>query len=342
MAASGHGISLGRLAHQFKLQLRGNPQHQIRGVATLASAGSDHLAFMANPLYRSQLKDTKAGVVVLSADDAEHFDGNVLIADDAYLAWAKLAAQFDRRSKISGGVHPSAVVDASAQIDDTAAIDAGVVVGERAVIGANVRIGAGSFIGADCHVGANSRLEPRVVLQSNVKLGQRVIIHPGAVIGADGFGLAFDGAAGQWIKVPQLGGVSIGDDSEVGANTTIDRGALEDTIIGCDVRLDNQIQIAHNVVVGDHTAMAGCSAVAGSARIGKYCMIAGGVGILGHLELCDRVTVTAMSLVTRSINKPGTYSSGTPLQDNAQWRRNAVRIRQLDDLARRVRRLEHE
>jgi UDP-3-O-[3-hydroxymyristoyl] glucosamine N-acyltransferase len=207
-------------------------------------------------------------------------------------------------------------------------IVAGSTVGEGCVIG------PGCVIGEDCEIGAGSELIARVTLVTRVRLGQRVLIHPGAVIGADGFGLAMD--AGHWIKVPQLGGVAIGDDCEIGANTTIDRGALEDTVLEEDVRLDNQIQIGHNVRVGAHTAMAGCSAVAGSARIGRYCLIGGAAGVLGHLEICDRVVITAMSLVTSSIREPGEYSSGTPLTDNRTWRKNAARFKQLDVLARRV------
>ena len=179
-----------------------------------------------------------------------------------------------------------------------------------------------------------------VTLVTRVRLGQRVLVHPGAVIGADGFGLAMD--AGQWLKVPQLGGVIVGDDCEIGANTTIDRGAIEDTVLEDDVHLDNQIQIGHNVHVGAHTAMAGCSAVAGSARIGRYCQIGGGAGVVGHLEICDKVVVTAMSLVTRSIREPGEYSSGTPLMDNRSWRKNAARFKQLDALARRLAAIDKE
>jgi UDP-3-O-[3-hydroxymyristoyl] glucosamine N-acyltransferase len=184
-------------------------------------------------------------------------------------------------------------------------------------------------------VGAGSELVARVTLVTRVRLGQRVRIHPGAVLGADGFGLAMD--AGRWIKVPQLGGVVVGDDCEIGANTAIDRGAIEDTVLEEDVRLDNLIQIGHNVRIGAHTAMAGCVAVAGSARIGRYCLIGGGAGITGHLEICDRVVITAMSLVTRSIREPGEYSSGTGLMDNRSWRKNAARFRQLDKMARQLR-----
>jgi UDP-3-O-[3-hydroxymyristoyl] glucosamine N-acyltransferase len=209
-----------------------------------------------------------------------------------------------------------------------------VTVGARSIVGSGSVLGPGCVIGDDCVVGDGCELIARVTLVTRVRLGHRVLIHPGAVIGADGFGLAMD--SGHWIKVPQLGGVVIGDDCEIGANTTIDRGALDDTVLEEDVRLDNQIQIGHNVRIGAHTAMAGCSAAAGSARIGRYCLIGGAAGVLGHLEICDRVVVTAMSLVTSSITEPGEYSSGTPLTDNRTWRKNAARFKQLDALARRV------
>ncbi|HSM11744.1 MAG TPA: UDP-3-O-(3-hydroxymyristoyl)glucosamine N-acyltransferase, partial [Lysobacter sp.] len=229
---------------------------------------------------------------------------------------------------------PTAVVDPSAVVADDAHVGPLVSIGARSRIEAGAMIGPGCVIGEDCVVGAASVLVARVTLVVRVRLGQRVRIHPGAVLGADGFGLAMD--AGRWLKVPQLGGVVIGDDCEIGANTTIDRGAIEDTVLEADVRLDNQIQIGHNAFIGAHTAMAGCAAVAGSARIGRYCLIGGGAGVLGHLEICDRVVITAMSLVSSTIREPGEYSSGTGLMDNRSWRRNAARFKQLDALARRI------
>jgi UDP-3-O-[3-hydroxymyristoyl] glucosamine N-acyltransferase len=226
------------------------------------------------------------------------------------------------------------VVDATAVVDPAASVGAFASIGARSRIAAGTTIGAGCVIGEDCVVGEDCDIGPRVTLVRRIRLGRRVLIHPGAVLGADGFGLAMEG--GRWLKVPQLGGVAVGDDCEIGANTTIDRGALDDTVLEEDVRLDNQIQIGHNVHIGAHTAMAGCSAVAGSARIGRYCLIGGGAGVLGHLELCDRVIVTAMSLVTHSIREPGEYSSGTPLMDNRSWRKSAARFKQLDSIARRL------
>lgn len=327
------------LAERFALGLRGDGDVRVRGVGTLARAGGDRLAFLANPKYRSQLADSHAGVVVMREDDAEGYPGTALIAGDPYVAFARLAALFEPRPLREPGIHPSAAIDPSARIADDAHIGAFVSIGARSRIESGASIGPGCVIGDDCVVGAGSELVARVTLVTRVRLGRRVLVHPGAVLGADGFGLAFERQSDRephWIKVPQLGGVSVGDDCEIGANTTIDRGAIEDTVLEDDVRLDNQIQIGHNVHIGAHSAMAGCSAAAGSARIGRYCMIGGAAGVLGHLEICDRVTVTAMSLVTSSIREPGEYSSGTPLMDNRSWRKNAARFKQLDALARRV------
>ena len=323
------------LAQRFALEVRGDKAIRVSGVGTLAGAGPQQLAFLANPKYRSQLATTRAGIVVLREEDAVGFAGTALVARDPYAAFARIAALFAPRALHAPGIHPSAVVDAGASVDPSAHIGPHVSIGARSRIGAGAVIGPGCVIGDDCEVGSGSELVARVTLVTRVRLGQRVRVHPGAVLGADGFGLAMDG--GRWLKVPQLGSVVVGDDCEIGANTTIDRGALEDTVLEEDVRLDNQIQIGHNVRIGAHTAMAGCSAVAGSAKIGRYCLIGGAAGVLGHIEICDRVIVTAMSLVTHSIREPGEYSSGTPLMDNRSWRKNAARFKQLDALARRVR-----
>ncbi|MEI2796052.1 UDP-3-O-(3-hydroxymyristoyl)glucosamine N-acyltransferase [Pseudoxanthomonas sp. F11] len=324
----------GELADRFGLELRGDAGLDIEGVATLARAEPGQLAFLANSRYRGQLGDSRASLVVVRAEDADAAPGAVLIAKDPYAAFAKMAALFERRQAREPGIHPNAVVDPTARIAPGAHVGPFVTVGARSVVGEGSVLGPGCIIGEDCVVGDGCELTARVTLVTRVRLGQRVLVHPGAVIGADGFGLAMD--SGRWIKVPQLGGVVIGDDCEIGANTTIDRGALDDTVLEEDVRLDNQIQIGHNVRIGAHTAMAGCSAAAGSARIGRYCLIGGAAGVLGHLEICDRVVVTAMSLVTSSITEPGEYSSGTPLTDNRTWRKNAARFKQLDALARRV------
>lgn len=328
------------LAERFGLQVHGDPSVRVSGVGTLAHAGPGQLTFLANPKYRSQLTGTAAAAVVMRAADAEGFPGTALLARDPYVAFAKIAALFEPAPARAAGIHPAAHVDPAATVDPTASIGAFTSIGARSRVEAGATIGPGCVIGEDCVVGAGAELVARVTLVARVRLGRRVRIHPGAVLGADGFGLAMDrpeGADPHWIKVPQLGGVVLGDDCEVGANTCIDRGAIEDTTLGRDVRLDNLIQVAHNVIIGDHTAIAGCTAVAGSTRIGRYCMIGGAVGIAGHLEICDRVVVTAMSLVSGSIRKPGEYSSGTGLMDNRSWRRNAARFRHLDEMARRLR-----
>ncbi|WP_426702402.1 UDP-3-O-(3-hydroxymyristoyl)glucosamine N-acyltransferase [Rhodanobacter sp. Col0626] len=333
------------LAERFGLAIGGDGTRVIDGVGTLAGAGPSQLSFLSNSKYTAQLAATRAGVVVLSRENLDDCPTAALIAEDPYVAYAKIAALFERHAAAPPGIHPSAVVSASAQVSASASIGPCCVIGDDAIIGDGAILGPHCIIGEDCTVGAHSRLVARVTLVTRVTLGQRVLVHPGAVIGSDGFGLAFDRSAsthGGWVKLPQLGGVRIGDDCEIGANTTIDRGALDDTVLEEDVRLDNQIQIAHNVHVGAHTAMAGCAAVAGTAKIGRYCMIGGNAGVLGHLELADRVTITAKSLVTHSIREPGEYSSGVPLQDNRQWRKNAARFKHLDEYARRLAALEKE
>jgi len=324
----------GELADRFGLSLRGDARAQVTGVATLASAGPDSLGFLANQKYRQQLAGTRAGVVVMREADADGYAGTALLATDPYAAFARISALFEPIATRPAGIHPMAAVDPSASVDASVHVGPHAAIGARSIVRAGAVIGPGCIIGDDCEVGEACELVARVTLVARVRLGRRVRIHPGAVLGADGFGLAMEG--GRWIKVPQLGGVVVGDDCEIGANTTIDRGALDDTVLEEDVRLDNQIQVGHNVRIGAHTAMAGCSAIAGSATIGRYCLIGGGAGVLGHLEVCDRVVVTAMSLVTHSIREPGEYSSGTPLMDNRSWRRNAARFKQLDALARKV------
>ena len=322
------------LAQRFGLELRGDDR-VVHGVGTLADASPEQLGFLANSRYRAQLAETAAGVVVLRAEDAEARAGTALIARDPYVAFAKIAALFERKPLRDAGIHASAAIDPSASVDPSAHIGPHVSIGARSSVGAGAVIGPGCVIGDDCVVGEGCELVARVTLVTRVRLGKRVLIHSGAVLGADGFGIAMD--HGRWIKVPQLGGVLVGDDCEIGANTTIDRGAMGDTVLEEDVRLDNQIQVGHNVRIGAHTAMAGCSAVAGSASIGRHCLIGGGAGVLGHLDVCDRVVITAMSLVTHSIREPGEYSSGTPLMDNRRWRKSAARFKQLDDIARRTR-----
>lgn len=330
---TGRVFQLRELAERFGLDLQG-PDTAIHGVGTLERAGPDQVSFLANRAYRKLLPLTRAAAVIVRVDDAPACPVACLIAPDPYVAFARIAALFDAAPEAEPGVHASAVVDASAVVAPSASVGPLSCIGARSVIAEGAIIGPGCVIGEDCVVGPGSELLARVTLVTRVRLGQRVRVHPGAVLGAEGFGLAMD--AGRWIKVPQLGGVSIGDDCEIGANTTIDRGAIEDTVLEEDVRLDNQIQIGHNVRIGAHTAMAGCVAIAGSTRVGRYCLIGGGAGMVGHIEVCDKVMVTAMTLVTHSITEPGEYSSGTPLQPNREWRRNAARFKHLDELARKI------
>ncbi|MBN8946556.1 UDP-3-O-(3-hydroxymyristoyl)glucosamine N-acyltransferase [Rhodanobacter sp. UC4437_H4] len=332
--------SAAELAARFGLDVRGDGTRMVSGVGTLGGAGASELSFLSNSKYTAQLLSTRAGVVVLREENLADCPATALIARDPYVAYARIAALFERLPAAPAGVHPSAVVAASARVSAGASIGPCCVIEADAVVEDGAVLGPHCIIGEGCTVGAQSRLVARVTLVTRVILGRRVLVHPGAVIGSDGFGLAFD--TDHWIKLPQLGGVRIGDDCEIGANTTIDRGTLDDTVLEEDVRLDNQIQIAHNVHVGAHTAMAGCAAVAGSARIGRYCQIGGNAGVLGHLELADRVTITAKSLVTHSIREPGEYSSGVPLQENRLWRRNAARFKHLDEYARRLAALEKD
>ncbi len=322
------------LADRFGLQLHGDGGVAVHGVATLAHAGSGQLSFLANPRYRSQLADSHAAVVVVRAEDAAAAPGTALIAKDPYTAFARIAALFDVPPARQAGIHPQAAVDPAAQVAASAHIGPFASIGARSVIGEGAIVGPGCVVGEDCVVGDGSELIARVTLVTRVRVGKRVRIHPGAVLGADGFGLAMD--AGRWIKVPQLGGVQVGDDCEIGANTTIDRGALEDTVLEEDVRLDNLVQIAHNCRIGAHTAMAGQVGVAGSTRIGRYCMLAGQVGVVGHIEICDKVVVLGKSMVGNSIREPGEYSSGLPAVESRGWRKIVARLHQLDSLARRV------
>ena len=320
-------FSLGELAQRFGLELRGDADFRIHGVGTLCGAQRHQIGFLANPRYRRELGETRAGAVILREADAAQWAGQALIAKDPYVAFAKIAALFEPQPCETPGIHPSAVIDASAKIDPSAHIGPQTVIGARSVVGAGAMIGPGCVIGEDNIVGDACTLIARVTLVTRVRLGARVRIHPGAVIGADGFGLAMD--RGHWIKVPQLGGVLIGDDCEIGANTTIDRGAIEDTVLEEDVRVDNLVQIAHNCRIGAHSAMAAFVGLAGSTKIGRYCMMAGGSGASGHLEIADKVVVLARSVVTQSITEPGEYGANIPAQEASVWRRNLAALRRL-------------
>ncbi|HBS41223.1 MAG TPA: UDP-3-O-(3-hydroxymyristoyl)glucosamine N-acyltransferase [Oceanospirillales bacterium] len=331
-------MTLAELAAALGAELRGDADLVITGVATLKGAGAGDISFLANPSYQSQLSSTAAGAVILRADVAESYAGAALIASDPYLCFARVTRLFDNRPKITEGVHPSAVVADSAEIAPGCRIGPRVVIGEQVSIGPGTEIGAGTVIGDFCVLGEGCHLNANVTLYHDVTLGDRVRIHSGAVIGADGFGFAPH--QGRWEKIAQLGGVRIGNDVEIGANTCIDRGALEDTRIGDNVILDNLIQIAHNVELGEGTAAAAQSGIAGSTRLGKHCTLAGNAGIAGHLDICDGVYVAPKSVISKSIREPGGYATGTAQMPIKEWRKSATRFRQLDSLARRVSDLE--
>jgi UDP-3-O-[3-hydroxymyristoyl] glucosamine N-acyltransferase len=334
------GATLAELARCCHGELRGDPDFQVERVATLETAGPHDIAFVAGQKYYAQLAATRAGVVVLGHADAGQFSGNALLSENPRLCFTRVAAMLHPPARPPAGCHASAVVDASAGVAADAAIGPQAVIERGARIGHGVVVGAGCYIGSDVVIGDGTWLHAHVVIGAACILGERCIVQPGAVIGGDGFGYARDGV--RWEKTPQLGRVVIGDDVEIGANTTIDRGALDDTVIERGAKLDNLIHIAHNVRIGEDTAIAACVGIAGSTRIGKRCTLAGQVGIVGHIEITDDVHVTGAAVVSHTIREPGTYSSGTPLETYPNWLRNAVRMRQLDDMARRLKKLEQK
>ena len=335
MASTDSTHRLDDLAARFGLELRGDPNVTIDGVGTLRGATSSQVSFLANRAYRKDLAATRAGAVILQGDDAADCPTHCLVAVDPYLAYARLAVLFDPRPAAEPGVHPSAIIAANATLGQYVSIGAHAVIGDGCVIVDGCTIGPGSVLETDCELGAGCRLHANVALGQGVRLGCRVIVHPGAVIGADGFGIAF--AGDHWEKVPQLGSVEVGDDCEIGANTCIDRGAIENTVLEADVRLDNLCQIGHNVRIGAHTAFAGGAAVGGSTHIGRYCMLGGHAGVTGHVVIADRTTIAAKTAVLRSITEPGlTWAGMIPAQPIRAWQKNLARLLKLDQLARRI------
>jgi UDP-3-O-[3-hydroxymyristoyl] glucosamine N-acyltransferase len=319
--------SLGELAVRFGLELHGDPALRVSHVAALRSAADGALSFLANSRYRRQLADTRATAVVLAAGDVTACPVAALVDPNPYLAYARLAALLHPPAPVAAGIHPTAVVASDARVAPSAWVGPFSVIEAKAQIGARVRIAAGCQILAGATVGEDTQLMPRVTLYPTVRVGARCLLHAGVVVGADGFGFATD--AGAWAKVPQVGSVRIGDDVEIGANTTIDRGAIEDTIVEDGAKLDNQIQVGHNVVIGAHTAIAACTGISGSTVIGKRCMIGGMVGFAGHLTIADDVIVTGCSLVSASIREAGSYSSGMPTVETRLWRRMVANLRRL-------------
>ncbi len=329
--------TLGELAVQFGCTLRGNPDVVVTHVATLESADSSALSFLANPKYKAHLAITQAAAVILDAASAAECPVNALISKQPYVIYARIASLLHPAPLLSAAVHVTAVVSSNAIIDNTADVGAHVVIGEHSHIHENVMIGPGCVIGSHVSIGAYTRLMPNVTVLDGTVIGRRCIINAGAVLGSEGFGFAPSSEG--WVKVPQVGRVMIGDDVEIGANTTIDRGAIGDTMIGNDVKLDNQIQIAHNVHIGDHTAIAACTGISGSTTIGKNCMIAGQVGIAGHLSICDNVVITGKTMVSSSIRKAGVYSGSLHADEARSFRRNAARFARLDELVKKIKRL---
>ena len=330
--------TLAQIAARLGGRILGDAEIEVAQVATLEQAGSDEISFLANSKYRSKLSETRAGAVILSDADADATGLPRIVSSNPYAYFAKVSAMLNPLPKAVPGVHPGAIVGQGALLDPTASIAAMAVIGKGVVIGAQSVIGEGCVIGDNVTIGAGVRLYPRVVVYHDCVLGDNLIAHSGEVIGADGFGFAME--EGRWIKIPQIGRVIIGNDVEIGANTTIDRGALDDTVIEDGVKLDNQIQIAHNVKIGAHTAIAGCVGIAGSTTIGKRCQIGGSAGILGHLEIADDVMIASFTLIGKSIHEAGSYAAIYPFGKTEDWRRNAVHLRHLDEMNRRIKRLE--
>lgn len=318
----------------------GDGEVRITQIATLEKAQPDQISFLTNSKYRTQLANTSAGALILGEADADATDVPRIVSDNPYAYFARVSALLNPLPEVGAGVHPSAVIGAGAKIAATASIAATAVIGAGASIGAFSVVGEGCCIGADVVIGSHARLYPRVVIYHGCVIGDNLIAHAGVVIGSDGFGIALD--EGRWIKIPQIGRVVIGNDVEIGANTTIDRGALDDTVIEDGVKLDNQIQVAHNVRIGAHTAIAGCVGIAGSTTIGRYCQIGGSAGILGHLQIADHVEIASFTLIGKSIREAGSYAAIFPFSKTEDWRRNAVHLRHLDDLVKRIKALEQQ
>jgi len=329
---------LGEIVAQLGGELVGDPGAEIFRIATLESAGPGDLSFLSHSRYRPTLRRTRAAAVILAREERDATTLPRILCDDPYVYYARAAQLLNTEDRPVPGVHPMAVVEADAEVPASATVGPGCYIGPRARLGERVIIDAGCAIGADAQIGEDSRLHPSVTIYPRCVVGKRAVIHSGAVIGADGFGMAPE--AGRWIKIPQTGRAIIGDDVEIGANTTIDRGALDDTVIEEGVKLDNHIQIGHNVRVGAHTVMAGCVAVAGSTRIGRHCTIGGAARIIGHVDIADDVTISAAAVVLRPIPRAGVYSGAFPSAPSREWAKAVAHVRSLDGLVKRIRELE--
>ncbi|WP_148610960.1 UDP-3-O-(3-hydroxymyristoyl)glucosamine N-acyltransferase [Aeromonas sobria] len=331
-------FTLAQLAQQLGAEIHGDGTVEICKVATLEKAGKGEITFLSNTKYRHYLEQSKASAVLITEADLPFCPTHALVLKDPYVGFAKVAQLLDTTPQPATDIHPSAVIAADVQLGERVAIGANAVIESGVVLGDDVRIGPGCFVGQQTRLGARSRLWANVTLYHNVTMGTDCLVQSGTVIGADGFGYANE--RGEWIKIPQIGGVTIGNRVEIGACTTIDRGALEDTRIADNVIIDNQCQIAHNVEIGYGTAIAGATTMAGSLKVGKYCIIGGAAVFNGHMEICDQVTVTGMSMVMRPITEPGVYSSGIPLQPNKEWRKTAARVMRIEEMHKRLSKLE--
>ena len=331
-------VSLGELAVRFGCELRGDPDLRVDSIASLTSAHAGSITFLANPKLRPLLAETKASAVVLDEKSAAQSPVAALVAANPHATFARIATELYPRQTVPAGIHPSAVIAPDAKVDPSAHVGPFVSIGARTVIGARAVIGTHSIIEDDVVVGDDVRLVARVTLCRQVRVGARALLQPGSVIGADGFGFAND--SGRWLPVPQIGTVILGADVEVGCNTTIDRGAIGDTVLDEGVKLDNQIQIGHNCRIGAHTAMAACVGISGSVTVGKRCMIGGMAGIVGHLSICDDVAITGLTMVSHSITRPGVYSGGIPAEEARTWRRIVGRLKRIDSMASRLTALE--
>lgn len=332
--------SLGELASRFGCELRGDADVKVSDVASLQGASPTSLSFLSGDAFKQQLAETSAAAVVLRAKDADDCPTACLIHDNPYACYALIAAHLHPAPAIEPGVHERAVVAESATVSSSAQVEALATICDGAIVGDGCYIGPGSVVGPGCEVGEASRLVANVTLARNVVIGARALIHPGTVIGCDGFGNAMTPEG--WVKVPQLGRAVIGDDVEIGANCSIDLGALGDTVIENGVRIDNLVHIAHNVKIGEHTAIAGQCGFAGSAVVGKRCMFGGQAGMVGHISICDDVIIWGKGMVTKSITKPGAYGSGFPSEPAKDWNRKVARFRRLGKLIERVTKLEND
>ena len=331
-------FTLGEIAKHLKADLHGDKEFPIENVATLGTARKGDISFLANRRYVKQLATTKATAVILKREDLELNRVSSLVVDDPHLGFARIVRLFYPNTVPDAGIHTKAECSQSATIHPTASVGPNTVIGDDTILNQNVSIGSGCVLGNKVIVDEGTRIMANTVICDGVRIGKNTIVHPGVVIGSDGFGLAND--HGIWLKIPQIGTVIIGDEVEIGTNSSIDRGALEDTVIEDGVKIDNQVQIGHNVSIGAHTAIAGCVGIAGSTKIGKRCMIGGAVGISGHIEIADDVTITAMSGVANSIKEPGIYSSGIPVNDARAWRKSVASLKHLYKLNTRINRLE--